>query len=167
MACAAMDIPVLQFPRNEIVEIVPGSYTNEAARIIVPGIPDEGGNLLAPGVLNLPICNTPSGNNTPSMRITSPGSVSPLRPLDPSVQSKSSKLREQLLNVPDGYVPPLSPYDALSGSEEYFPPIEEVPEEDEETKAKKEEEFKAKEKRRDSKDMTEDVAKALGESSIN
>lgn len=164
-----MDIPILQFPRNEIVEIVPGSYTNEAARIIVPGIPDEGASLLAEGVLNLPICTTPSGSSTPSMRVTSPGQMSPLRPLDPSVHPKPSMLREQLLNVPDGYEPPLSPYDAVAGSEEYFPPIEEVPEEDEETKAKKEGEARTKEveKRRDSKDMTEDVAKALGESSIN
>ncbi|TVY86455.1 putative 6-phosphofructo-2-kinase/fructose-2,6-bisphosphatase, partial [Lachnellula willkommii] len=38
MACDAMNIPNLRFPRNEIIEIIPASYQNEAKRITVPGV---------------------------------------------------------------------------------------------------------------------------------
>jgi len=38
MACNAQDIPALSFPRNEIIEIIPASYNNEATRIVIPGI---------------------------------------------------------------------------------------------------------------------------------
>ncbi|KAI9810969.1 MAG: hypothetical protein M1827_005700 [Pycnora praestabilis] len=41
MACNATDIPQLEFPRNEIIEIIPASYNNEAKRIHIPGLPDE------------------------------------------------------------------------------------------------------------------------------
>lgn len=58
MACTAADIPRLEFPRNQIVEvrlarysctialaeapqIIPASYNNEAKRIIVPGVKEE------------------------------------------------------------------------------------------------------------------------------
>ncbi|RDL35034.1 Phosphoglycerate mutase-like protein [Venustampulla echinocandica] len=38
MACDAMSIPTLKFPRNEIIEILPASYQNEAKRIKIPGV---------------------------------------------------------------------------------------------------------------------------------
>ncbi|TVY47177.1 putative 6-phosphofructo-2-kinase/fructose-2,6-bisphosphatase [Lachnellula occidentalis] len=38
MACDAMNIPHLHFPRNEIIEIIPASYQNEAKRITIPGV---------------------------------------------------------------------------------------------------------------------------------
>ncbi|KKK13282.1 hypothetical protein ARAM_003129 [Aspergillus rambellii] len=41
MACNAADIPFLEFPRDEIIEIIPESYQNEARRIHVPGLPNE------------------------------------------------------------------------------------------------------------------------------
>ena len=41
MACNATDIPVLSFPRNEIIEIIPASYNNQAKRIYIPGLRDE------------------------------------------------------------------------------------------------------------------------------
>ncbi|CAF9911477.1 MAG: hypothetical protein HETSPECPRED_000344 [Heterodermia speciosa] len=41
MACNATDIPELSFPRNEIVEIIPASYQNEATQIPIPDLPDE------------------------------------------------------------------------------------------------------------------------------
>ena len=40
MACNATDIPRLAFPRNEIIEIIPASYNNEATRIPIPGLPE-------------------------------------------------------------------------------------------------------------------------------
>ena len=59
MACDAMEIPTLKFPRNEIIEvggnillrpeyssliiqqIIPASYQNEAKRIYIPGLAPE------------------------------------------------------------------------------------------------------------------------------
>ncbi|THC90210.1 hypothetical protein EYZ11_010324 [Aspergillus tanneri] len=41
MACNAADIPFLEFPRDEIIEIIPESYQNEARRIHIPGLPTE------------------------------------------------------------------------------------------------------------------------------
>lgn len=54
MACNATDIPRLSFPRNEIIEIIPASYNNEATRIPIPGLPEEPGrspqdSLMIPG----------------------------------------------------------------------------------------------------------------------
>lgn len=41
LACSAHDIPSLEFPRNEIIEIIPASYSNRSKRIHIPGIPEE------------------------------------------------------------------------------------------------------------------------------
>ncbi|KAK2761383.1 hypothetical protein FQN54_001905 [Arachnomyces sp. PD_36] len=41
MACNAADIPFLSFPRNEIIEIIPASYNNQARRIQIPDLPAE------------------------------------------------------------------------------------------------------------------------------
>ncbi|KAI1618045.1 elongator complex protein 2 [Exophiala viscosa] len=41
MACNAADIPFLSFPRDEIIEIIPASYNNEAKRIKIPDLPPE------------------------------------------------------------------------------------------------------------------------------
>ncbi|PGH14448.1 hypothetical protein AJ79_03091 [Helicocarpus griseus UAMH5409] len=41
MACNAADIPFLSFPRDEIIEIIPASYNNEAKRIHIPDLPPE------------------------------------------------------------------------------------------------------------------------------
>ena len=41
MACNATDIPGLSFPRDEIIEIIPASYQNEATRISIPDLPVE------------------------------------------------------------------------------------------------------------------------------
>ncbi|MCJ1353080.1 MAG: hypothetical protein MMC33_003064 [Icmadophila ericetorum] len=41
MACNATDIPSLSFPRNEIIEIVPASYNNEATRILIPDLNED------------------------------------------------------------------------------------------------------------------------------
>ncbi|CAJ2508016.1 Uu.00g092020.m01.CDS01 [Anthostomella pinea] len=38
MHCSTMDIPNLKFPRNEIIEIVPAAYQNEAKRVRIPGL---------------------------------------------------------------------------------------------------------------------------------
>ncbi|KXJ92976.1 bifunctional 6-phosphofructo-2-kinase/fructose-2,6-bisphosphate 2-phosphatase [Microdochium bolleyi] len=38
MHVGTMDIPKLKFPRNEIIEIIPAAYQNEAKRIHIPGV---------------------------------------------------------------------------------------------------------------------------------
>ncbi|KAI0434525.1 bifunctional 6-phosphofructo-2-kinase/fructose-2,6-bisphosphate 2-phosphatase [Xylaria sp. FL1042] len=38
MHCSTMDIPKLTFPRDEIIEIIPAAYQNEARRIHIPGL---------------------------------------------------------------------------------------------------------------------------------
>lgn len=75
-----MDIPFLKFPRNEIIEVIPAAYQNEAKRIHVPGV--EGRQLLGP-----PGAGGRTGGSTPDdVRIpgygsaagSAPGSVGPL-----------------------------------------------------------------------------------------
>ncbi|KAH8821510.1 6-phosphofructo-2-kinase/fructose-2, 6-biphosphatase-like protein 2 [Xylogone sp. PMI_703] len=41
MACDAMSIPKLKFPRDKIIEIIPGPYQNEARRIHIDGLAPE------------------------------------------------------------------------------------------------------------------------------
>ncbi|KAF2670280.1 6-phosphofructo-2-kinase/fructose-2,6-bisphosphatase-like protein [Microthyrium microscopicum] len=41
MACNATDIPKLDFPRNEIIEIIPSSYSNLAKRIKIRSLPEH------------------------------------------------------------------------------------------------------------------------------
>jgi len=38
MHCSTMQIPTLKFPRDEIIEIIPAAYQNEAKRIHIPGV---------------------------------------------------------------------------------------------------------------------------------
>ena len=76
MACNATDIPTLSFPRNEIIEIIPASYNNEAKRILIPDLPDE----IIPGSpedIKIPV--PPSGAMTP-VSIGEPrnGAISPI-----------------------------------------------------------------------------------------
>lgn len=69
MACSATDIPALEFPRNEIIEIIPASYNNSAKRIQIPGLPPS----LIPGSpqdLQIPV--PPSGMVTPFSGVGSP-----------------------------------------------------------------------------------------------
>lgn len=75
MACNATDIPALEFPRNEIIEIIPASYNNEATRITIPGLPLE----TIPGSpedIKIPVppsgSITPMGLDTPKTGTSSP-----------------------------------------------------------------------------------------------
>jgi len=38
MHCSTRDIPKLKFPRDEIIEIIPAAYQNDAKRIHIPGL---------------------------------------------------------------------------------------------------------------------------------
>lgn len=86
MACSTSDIPFLQFPRDEIIEvcvhalnidlrccllgqIIPASYQNEAKRIHIPDLPPE----IIPGSpedIKIPV--PPSGYVSPMSSLGSP-----------------------------------------------------------------------------------------------
>jgi 6-phosphofructo-2-kinase/fructose-2,6-biphosphatase 4 len=77
MACSATDIPSLQFPRDEIIEIIPASYNNSAKRIHIEGLSQK----LVPGSpedIKMPV--PPSGAVSPFSGIGTPalGSNTPV-----------------------------------------------------------------------------------------
>ena len=88
MACSAQDIPALQFPRNEIIEIIPASYNNSAKRIpieglperLVPGSPEGPGMPVPPSGAVSPFSGvgTPAGDRTPAVGEAGGGAL-PLR----------------------------------------------------------------------------------------
>jgi 6-phosphofructo-2-kinase/fructose-2,6-biphosphatase 4 len=76
MACSATDIPSLQFPRDEIIEIIPASYNNSAKRIHIEGLSQK----LVPGSpedikIPVPPCGAVSpfsGIGTPALGSSTP-----------------------------------------------------------------------------------------------
>ena len=91
MACNATDIPTLSFPRNEIIEIIPASYNNEAKRITIPDLPED----IIPGSpedIRIPV--PPSGTMSPMSGIESPrtGAGSPIQGARGSPSKNSSTL---------------------------------------------------------------------------
>ncbi|RYP12777.1 hypothetical protein DL765_007155 [Monosporascus sp. GIB2] len=63
MHVGTMEIPKLKFPRNEIIEIIPAAYQNEAKRIHIPGLDPR----MVPGSpedIRIPVPG--SGSDTPS-----------------------------------------------------------------------------------------------------
>lgn len=77
MACHAVDIPKLSFPRNEIIEIIPASYNNEAKRITISGLPEE---IIPPSPEDIRIPVPPSGVVSPEPGLGTPmsGAQSPM-----------------------------------------------------------------------------------------
>lgn len=63
MHCSTMDIPKLKFPRDEIIEIIPAAYQNEAKRIHIPGL-DPKTIPSSPEDIRIPV-PSPSGQATP------------------------------------------------------------------------------------------------------
>ncbi|KAI5289107.1 hypothetical protein KEM54_004395 [Ascosphaera aggregata] len=62
MACNAADIPFLSFPRNEITEIIPGSYHNTAKKIHIPNLPPD---IIAASPEGMKTPGLVSGTSTP------------------------------------------------------------------------------------------------------
>jgi 6-phosphofructo-2-kinase / fructose-2,6-biphosphatase 4 len=80
MHCSTMDIPILKFPRDEIIEIIPAAYQNEAKRIHIPGLEPKSA-LGSPDGLKTPtnIGSVPPSvpGSRPDSRLAS-GQISPL-----------------------------------------------------------------------------------------
>ena len=83
MACSATDIPSLSFPRDEIIEIIPACYNNQAKRIGIPGLPQR----MVPGSpedINIPVPPSEMASRVGS------GAVSPMSGLGTPVMHGSS-----------------------------------------------------------------------------
>ncbi|ORY71605.1 bifunctional 6-phosphofructo-2-kinase/fructose-2,6-bisphosphate 2-phosphatase [Pseudomassariella vexata] len=66
MHCSTRDIPSLKFPRNEIIEIIPAAYQNEAKRIHIPGL-DPRTVAGSPEDIRIPVASIPgSGTDSPA-----------------------------------------------------------------------------------------------------
>jgi 6-phosphofructo-2-kinase / fructose-2,6-biphosphatase 4 len=90
MACNATDIPRLSFPRDEIIEIIPASYNNEARRLTIPGLPTD----MIPGSpedIRIPV--PPSGTMTPMSALGSP-KISAQSPQDGARSPKPGEMLE-------------------------------------------------------------------------
>ena len=79
MACNAADIPSLSFPRNEIIEIIPASYNNEASRIAIRGLPKD---IIPSSPEDIKIPVPPSGTITP-MPLDTPSKTVTASPQNP------------------------------------------------------------------------------------
>ncbi|OIW29565.1 6-phosphofructo-2-kinase [Coniochaeta ligniaria NRRL 30616] len=82
MHCSTMDIPKLKFPRDQIIEIIPAAYQNEAKQIHVTGLDPK----CVPGSpedIRIPVpSGPPSGNLSPIPGMASPAEMEepPARP---------------------------------------------------------------------------------------
>ena len=107
MACNATEIPGLSFPRDEIIEIIPASYNNEAMRIPIPDllpeiIPSSPEDIKIPVPPSLPNSGavTPLTLGTPKLAAGSPrasprdGGQTPQEPGDGSLLLVERALRD-------------------------------------------------------------------------
>ncbi|KAK0720647.1 6-phosphofructo-2-kinase-domain-containing protein [Lasiosphaeris hirsuta] len=71
MHCSTRDIPKLKFPRDEIIEIIPAAYQNEAKRIHIPGLDP---NMIpgSPEDIRIPVQSPVSGPLSPLVGPSSP-----------------------------------------------------------------------------------------------
>lgn len=97
MACNAQDIPSLEFPRNEIIEIIPASYNNIAKRIHIPDLPE---GLIPPSPEGLAMPAPPSGTVSPM-----PGRSGRTTPTwgGARTPTRRSKLNESMILGENGY----------------------------------------------------------------
>lgn len=102
MACSATDIPSLQFPRDEIIEIIPASYNNSAKRIHIDGLPSP---MVPASPEDIKIPVPPSGAVSPFSGIGTPNiTASPVA--GSGTQTPISSLDGGVLEVVKGNVDP-------------------------------------------------------------
>lgn len=108
MACSATDIPSLQFPRDEIIEIIPASYNNSAKRIHIEGLPEK---LVPDSPEDIKIPVPPSGAVSPFSGLGTPavGSGTPAAGSGtpaPGTQTPVSAIEGGVLPLRKGNVDP-------------------------------------------------------------
>ena len=95
MHCSTRDIPKLKFPRDEIIEIIPAAYQNEAKRIHIPGLDPK----LIPGSpedIRIPVPASPAGALPPISGLGSPGEPSDLAPITRPPEKVVNKAKEMV-----------------------------------------------------------------------
>ncbi|CRK41128.1 hypothetical protein BN1723_005063, partial [Verticillium longisporum] len=89
-----MDIPFLKFPRDEIIEIIPAAYQNEAKRIHIPGIDPK----ITPGSpedIRIPVPGSIPGSGTASGALSPmPGLSSPAEPVERPIEKVVNLTKE-------------------------------------------------------------------------
>ncbi|KAM0324061.1 hypothetical protein ACHAQA_008249 [Verticillium albo-atrum] len=94
MHCSTMDIPSLKFPRDEIIEIIPAAYQNEAKRIHIPGIDPK----ITPGSpedIRIPVPGSIPGSGTASGALSPmPGLSSPAEPVERPIEKVVNLTKE-------------------------------------------------------------------------
>ncbi|PNH30834.1 hypothetical protein BJF96_g6015 [Verticillium dahliae] len=94
MHCSTMDIPFLKFPRDEIIEIIPAAYQNEAKRIHIPGIDPK----ITPGSpedIRIPVPGSIPGSGTASGALSPmPGLSSPAEPVERPIEKVVNLTKE-------------------------------------------------------------------------
>lgn len=96
MHCSTSDIPKLKFPRDEIIEIIPAAYQNEAKRIHIPNLDPK----LIPGSpedIRIPVPGPPSGALSPITGLSSPAEpVEVSRPPEKVVNKTAEMVADKL-----------------------------------------------------------------------
>lgn len=93
-----MDIPKLKFPRDEIIEIIPAAYQNEAKRIHIPGLDPK----MVPGSpedIRIPVPSIPpSANLSPIPGLSTPaeGVVLEQRPPEKVINKAAEMVRDKV-----------------------------------------------------------------------
>jgi 6-phosphofructo-2-kinase/fructose-2,6-biphosphatase 4 len=103
MACSATDIPSLQFPRDEIIEIIPASYNNSAKRIHIDGLPQK---LVPSSPEDIKIPVPPSGAVTPFSGLGTPAVGSGTPNAGTGTQTPVSSTEGGVLPVKRGNIDP-------------------------------------------------------------
>lgn len=99
MHCSTMDIPKLKFPRDEIIEIIPAAYQNEAKRIHIPGL-DPKVIPSSPEDIRIPVPSMPpSGQMTPIAGLSTPAEAAPVgeqRPPEKVINTAAEMVRDKV-----------------------------------------------------------------------
>lgn len=95
MHCSTMDIPKLKFPRDEIIEIIPAAYQNEAKRIHIPGL-DPKYIPSSPEDIRIPVQGPPSGALSPITGLSSPAEPVESRPPEKVVNKAAQLVADKL-----------------------------------------------------------------------
>lgn len=103
MACSATDIPSLEFPRDEIIEIIPASYNNSAKRIHIEGLPQK---MVPDSPEDIRIPVPPSGAVSPFSGIGTPAVGTGTPNAAPGTQTPVSAADGGVIPVKKGNVDP-------------------------------------------------------------
>ncbi|KAL2262823.1 hypothetical protein VTK26DRAFT_9344 [Humicola hyalothermophila] len=79
MHCSTMDIPKLKFPRDELIEIIPAAYQNEAKRVHIPGV-DPSAIPGSPEDIRIPVPNEYTSSIPSGLNLPEPSEPEPTRP---------------------------------------------------------------------------------------